>query len=188
MATTLFERRRERLGALLRSRSYREGEITLASGKKSGFYIDCRQTVLSGEGHFLVGYLLNHLIAEVAPTARAVGGISVGADPLASATALLSTLGPRTLDAFYIRKEPKSHGTAQWLEGTASLSPGMAAVILEDVITTGGSTLRAIERARQWGLDVVHTIALVDRQEEGGAEAVRGESPLTCLFRREDFR
>ncbi len=187
MTQNLIGRRRERLAQLLRERSYREGEITLASGKKSDFYIDCRQTVLTGEGHFLVGYLFCALIAEAAPAARAVGGISVGADPLASATALMSTFGPQPLDAFYIRKEPKTHGTAQWLEGTASLASEMKVVIVEDVITTGGSTLRAIERARAWGLDVIHTIALVDRREEGGAEAVRQQSPLTCVFTREDF-
>jgi orotate phosphoribosyltransferase len=188
MSESLYEIRRERLLALLRTLAYREGEITLASGKRSNFYIDCRQAVLTAEGHFLVGWLFYQTVLSDAPAARAVGGISVGADPLASATAFMSTFGPHPVNAFYIRKEPKGHGTGQWLEGTASLAPGMPVVVVEDVITTGGSTLRAIERARDWGLDVVHVVALVDRQEEGGAEAVAAEAPLTALFRREDFR
>lgn len=184
----LFTVRRQRLLDLLRTLSYRKGDVVLASGRKSDFYIDCRQTVLTAEGHFLVGFLFNHLIEERAPGALAVGGISVGADPLASATSLMSQFGPRARNAFYIRKEPKQHGTGQWLEGTASLVQGMPVVILEDVITTGGSTLKAISRAREWGLEVVHVVALVDRQEDGGAEAVRAEAPLVALFSREDFR
>lgn len=184
----LYAVRRQRLLDLLKALSYRKGEVTLASGRKSDFYIDCRQTVLTAEGHFLVGYLFNRIIEERAPEALAVGGISVGADPLASATSLMSQFGLRARNAFYIRKEPKQHGTGQWLEGTASLRPGMPVVIVEDVITTGGSTLRAIARAREWGLEVVQVVALVDRQEDGGAEAVAAEAPLTAIFAREDFR
>ena len=162
--------------------------MVLASGRRSSFYVDCRQTVLTAEGHFLVGTLFNQVIAERAPEALAVGGISVGADPLASATSLMSQFGPRPLNAFYIRKEPKKHGTSQWIEGTASLAPDMPVVMVEDVITTGGSTLRAVERARDFGLDVVLAVALVDRQEDGGAEAVSAEVELVQLFLREDFQ
>jgi orotate phosphoribosyltransferase len=179
--------RRERLRQLLVRLSYEERDVVLASGRRSNFYIDCRQTVLTGEGHFLVGFLLNYLIGQAAPEVRAVGGISVGADPLASATALMSQFGPRPLDAFYIRKEPKGHGTGQWIEGTKSLAPGMPVAILEDVVTTGASTLKAVDRAREHGLQVVHAFALVDRQEDGGAETVRAQVPLTALFVREDF-
>ncbi len=188
MPQDLFENRRLRLLELLRELSYQERDVVLASGRRSNFYVDCRQTVLTAEGHFLVGSLFNHIIAEAAPEARAVGGISVGADPLASATALMSQFGSRILNAFYIRKEPKKHGTSQWIEGTASLAPKMPVVVVEDVITTGGSTLRAVERAREFGLEVVHAVALVDRQEDGGAEAVAAEVPLTAVFRQEDFR
>ena len=188
MTHTLFQTRRDRLLDLLRTYSYQERDVVLASGRRSNFYVDCRQTVLMAEGHFLVGYLFNALIASKAPEARAVGGISVGADPLASATALMSQFGPQPINAFYIRKEPKKHGTSQWIEGTASLAVDMPVVVVEDVITTGGSTLRAFSRAREFGLNVVHAIALVDRQEDGGAEAVAAEAPLTSLFRREDFQ
>lgn len=188
MPQDLFQHRRLRLLELLRELSYQERDVVLASGRKSTFYVDCRQTVLTAEGHFLVGSLFNHIIAGEAPEAQAVGGISVGADPLASATSLMSQFGTRILNAFYIRKEPKKHGTSQWIEGTASLAPDMPVVVVEDVITTGGSTLRAVERARAFGLRVVHAIALVDRQEDGGAEAVAAEVPLTAIFRQEDFR
>jgi orotate phosphoribosyltransferase len=188
MPQDLFQHRRLRLLELLRELSYQERDVVLASGRKSTFYVDCRQTVLTAEGHFLVGSLFNHIIAGEAPEAQAVGGISVGADPLASATSLMSQFGTRILNAFYIRKEPKKHGTSQWIEGTASLAPDMPVVVVEDVITTGGSTLRAVERARDFGLRVVHAIALVDRQEDGGAEAVAAEVPLTAIFRQEDFR
>lgn len=188
MSESARQIRRDRLLQLLKRLSYREGEITLASGRKSDFYIDCRQAVLTAEGHYLVGWLFYQTILEVAAGAEAVGGISVGADPLASATALMSNFGPHPLNAFYIRKQPKGHGTGQWIEGTASLRQGMDVVVVEDVITTGGSTLRAIERAEQWGLTVAHVVALVDRQEEGGAAAVSARAPLSCLYRREDFR
>ncbi len=188
MPQDLFQNRRTRLLELLRDLSYQERDVVLASGRRSNFYVDCRQTVLTAEGHFLVGTLFNHIIAAKAPEAQAVGGISVGADPLASATSLMSQFGSQILNAFYIRKEPKKHGTSQWLEGTASLAPDMPVVVVEDVITTGGSTLRAVERAREFGLNVVHAIALVDRQEDGGAEAVAAEVELTAMFRQEDFR
>jgi len=188
MPQDLFQVRRLRLLELLRELSYQERDVVLASGRRSSFYVDCRQTVLTAEGHFLVGSLFNRIIAAKAPEAQAVGGISVGADPLASATSLMSQFGSRILNAFYIRKEPKKHGTSQWIEGTASLAPDMPVVVVEDVITTGGSTLRAVERARDFGLRVVHAVALVDRQEDGGAEAVAAEVPLTSVFRQEDFR
>jgi orotate phosphoribosyltransferase len=100
---------------------------------------------------------------------------------------LVSFLAGRPLAAFYVRKEPKGHGTAQWIEGTASLRPHMPVAILEDVITTGGSALKAIERARLHQLEVVHVVALVDRQEEGGREAIEREAPVSALFTRDDL-
>ena len=93
----------------------------------------------------------------------------------------------RPLDAFYIRKEPKGHGTQKWLEGDKTVVPGTKVAIVEDVCTTGGSTLKAIERARLHGLEVLRVITMVDRQE-GGREAVEREAPMTALFSRSDFR
>ncbi len=181
----LFQR--DRLLALLTEFAYQEREVVLSSGKRSNFYIDCKQVSLQAEGHFLIGQLFRCVIDRVAPEAEAVGGLTMGADPLASATSLTSYLAGRPLHAFLVRKEPKGHGTGQWLEGHGNLRPDMPVVILEDVITTGASTLRAIERTRAAGLRVVHALALVDR-EEGGREAIAAETPITALFCKRDFR
>jgi orotate phosphoribosyltransferase len=175
-----------RLLELLRDRAFERREVTLASGRPSSFYIDTKQVTLSAEGHFLVGQLVRSLIERRAPDAEAVGGMSIGADPIASATSLVSYLAGRPLAAFYVRKEPKRHGTEQWVEGLKNLRAGMPVVIVEDVVTTGGSTLRAIERARGAGLRVVRVIALVDR-DEGGREAIEREAPLDALYHRRDF-
>lgn len=110
----------------------------------------------------------------------------MGADPLSSAVSTVSYLGGRPMPAFYVRKEPKGHGTGQWIEGVKSLRPGMPVAILEDVVTTGGSALKAIGRVREFGLHVSLTVGLVDR-EEGGREALEKEAPLVTLFRRRDF-
>jgi orotate phosphoribosyltransferase len=182
----LFERHRARLLELLTRLSYEQREVTLSSGLKSNFYIDCKQTVLGAEGHFLVGSLFCRLIQEHAPQVEAVGGLTMGADPLASAVSTISYLSGRPLQAFYVRKEAKGHGTGQWLEGIKSLRPGMPVAILEDVVTTGGSAMKAIARAREFGLEVALTVGLVDR-EEGGREALEKEAPLVTLFRRRDF-
>ena len=142
--------------------------------------------MLGAEGHFLVGWLFGRLIAEKAPQVEAIGGLTMGADPLASAVSTMSYLAGRPLPAFYVRKEPKSHGTAQWLEGAKSLRPGMPVAILEDVVTTGGSALKAIARAREFGLQVALVLGLVDR-EEGGREALAAEAPVVTLFGKRDF-
>jgi orotate phosphoribosyltransferase len=184
--TAAFEANRLRLLELLRRLAYERREVILASGRASDFYIDCKQAVLTAEGHFLAGWLIGRVLAERAPEVTAVGGLTMGADPLASAASAISFLGPRPLDAFYVRKEPKAHGTQKWIEGDKSVVPGTRVAILEDVVTTGGSTLKAIERARLHGLAVRHVVALVDR-EEGGREAVEREAPLTALFRRSEF-
>jgi orotate phosphoribosyltransferase len=178
---------RARLLELLKRLSYEEREVILASGKPSTFYIDCKQTVLTAEGHFLVGALINDALAQLCPEVRAVGGLTMGADPIASAVATVSWQRGRPIDAFYVRKEPKGHGTQKWLEGDKTVKPGTPVAIVEDVCTTGGSTLKAIERARIHGLDVKRVFTLVDR-EEGGREAVEAVVPLTALFKQSDFR
>lgn len=177
--------KRARLLELLRSRAFQEREVVLSSGRTSNFYLDCKQVSLDPEGAALIGELFHSAIDEVAPQAVAVGGLTLGADPLATATSVMSFLAGRPRAAFLVRKEPKGHGTNQWLESTR-LPEGAAVVVVEDVITTGAATLKAIERARLAGLQVVHALALVDRLE-GGREAVVREAPLTTLFTRRDF-
>jgi len=178
---------RLRLMELLRELSYAEREVVLASGQRSNFYIDCKQTALTAEGHFLIGLLVHELLLRESPEVRAVGGLTMGADPIASAVATYSFAVGKPLDAFYVRKEPKGHGTQAWIEGDRRVPPGTKVAIVEDVCTTGGSSMKAIERARIHGLDVRRVVALVDRQE-GGRAAVETEAPFSALFTREDFR
>jgi orotate phosphoribosyltransferase len=177
--------KRARLLELLRVRAFAEREVILSSGLKSNFYIDCKQVSLHAEGAALLGELFHLVIEEVAPQAVAIGGLTLGADPLATATSVHGFHAGRPRDAFIVRKEPKGHGTGQWIESTR-LAAGAPVVVLEDVITTGASTLRAIERSRLAGLTVVHAVGIVDRLE-GGREAVVAEVPLTTLFTRRDF-
>jgi orotate phosphoribosyltransferase len=186
MHTDASDVRKQRLLGLLKTHSFEQKPVTLTSGKKSNFYIDCRKVALSAEGHFLIGLLFNHLLATHHPEVQAVGGMTLGADPLVSATATLSFLSPHPLEAFYVRKQAKQHGTSSWVEASALLASGAPTAVLEDVVTTGGSTLRAIERARAHGLDVRCVLALVDRQE-GGAKAIATQTPFRALFNRGDF-
>lgn len=180
-----FAAKRERLLALLRSHAFQEREVVLSSGRTSNFYIDCKQVSLDPEGAALIGELFHATIDAIAPSAIAVGGLTLGADPLATATSVVSFQQGRPRAAFIVRKEPKGHGTNQWLEAT-KLPAGSDVVIVEDVVTTGASTLKAIERTRQAGFRVVHALGLVDRLE-GGREAVEQDTPLTTLFTRRDF-
>lgn len=178
---------RDRLFHLLRTLSYEQREVTLASGRRSNFYIDCKQAILTAEGHFLVGTLVFDLLKSVAPSVRAVGGLTMGADPIASAVATLSWQREQPLDAFYIRKEPKAHGTQKWLEGDKRVLPGTEVAIVEDVCTSGGSAVKAIERARLHGLVVKQVVALVDL-EEGGREVVEKLAPMSALYTKRDFQ
>src|SRR5215813_6699713 len=131
-----FAAKRQRLLELLRSRAFQEREVVLSSGRTSNFYIDCKQVSLDAEGACLIGELFHALIEEVAPEAAAVGGLTLGADPLATATSVMSFQRGRPRAAFLVRKEPKGHGTNQWLECT-KLPDGARVVVVEDVVTTG---------------------------------------------------
>ena len=178
---------RNRLLELLTGLAYEKRKVMLSSGRESDFYIDTKQASLTAEGHYLVGRLVLAEIRSHFAGAQAVGGMTMGADPIASAVSLTSWLQASPLPAFYVRKEPKAHGTAQWIEGKKGLPSPAQVVVVEDVVTTGASTLKAIERSRQEGLHVLGVVALVDR-EEGGREAVEAAGvPLRSLFVRSDF-
>ncbi len=178
---------RNRLLELFTELAYEKRKVTLSSGKESDFYIDTKQASLTAEGHYLVGRLVLAEIRAHFAGAQAVGGMTMGADPIASAVSLTSWLQASPLPAFYVRKEPKGHGTNQWLEGKKGLPVPAQVVVVEDVVTTGASTLKAIERCRVEGLHVLGVVALVDR-EEGGREAVeKAGVELRSLFRRSDF-
>jgi orotate phosphoribosyltransferase len=176
---------RERFLAILKEKSYEKKRVILSSGRESDFYIDCKQATLDAEGAILTGRLLCKMLEEDG-MAEAVGGITLGADPIVTAVSLTSALRGNPIPAFIIRKEPKKHGTSQWIEGIKNLRKGMKVAIVEDVVTTGASTLRAIERAEEAGLVVSRVLCLVDRNE-GGAEflAERGYR-LEPMFRKED--
>jgi orotate phosphoribosyltransferase len=160
------EQRRQRLLALLREKSVRRGSFVLTSGKTSDLYVDARVTSLHGEGSALIAHCL---LERLRPEVVAVGGMTLGADPLACATSALAWEQGRLLHAFLIRKEAKDHGTKRAVEGLANLSAGSPVAVLEDTTTTGGSLLKAVEQAVESGLRVVQTITIVDR-EEGAKE------------------
>ncbi len=164
---------REKLKEIILRLSYEKRLVTLASGRQSDFYFDGKQTTLHAEGGFLVGKLFYEAIKEL-PGVQAVGGITLGADPIATATSIAACLDGKPMHAFIIRKEPKGHGTGQWLEGRKNLPAGTRVVIVEDVVTTGGSSMKAVNRAREEGLDVLGIVSLVDR-EEGGRENIEAE-------------
>jgi orotate phosphoribosyltransferase len=178
--------RRARLIALLRERSFERKKVVLASGKESDFFIDCKQTVLTAEGHALVGELMFEALERL-PACRAVAGVELGGCPLASAVSLISFQKGRPLPALYVRKEQKDHGSKRLVEGDRAIVPEMPVVVLEDVITTGGSTLKAVERLVQAGVKVVGVVALVDRLE-GGAEAIQSTGlALVSISTRRDY-
>jgi orotate phosphoribosyltransferase len=182
-----LERDRQDLLELLRRLSFERRTVVLSSGKTSDFYIDCKRTALTARGHFLIGRLFYARLRALPERAVAAGGLTLGADPLASAVAYTSYLAGDEVHAFLVRKEPKGHGTGAWIEGRAALRDGDPVAILEDVVTTGASTLKAIERAQAEGLRVVGVLALVDRLE-GGREAVEARGfRLEALFSRRDF-
>ncbi len=164
---------KDELKAIIREMSYEEREVTLASGRKSNFYFDGKQTTLHSKGGLLVGKAFWDEVKQFEGPIDGVGGLTLGADPIATATSIAAHLDGTDVHAFIIRKEPKGHGTGQWLEGRKNLPPGSRVVIVEDVTTTGGSSLKAVARAEEEGLVVLGIVTLVDR-EEGAREAIEG--------------
>ena len=162
----------EKLIQVIREKSYREGDFTLASGKKSKFYIDLKPTTLSAEGAWLIGKLTVELMQSKGYKIQGVGGLTLGADPLATAVSLASRESGLNWPAYIVRKEPKDHGTSKYIEGTENLPKGAELLVLEDVVTTGGSSLKAIERLREAGYKPVAVLTVVDR-EQGGAETFK---------------
>ena len=178
---------KERLLKLLVERSFMYSDepiFRLASGRLSNYYINCKPTTMDPEGLYLVG---NILFEKVEPLKiDAAGGLTMGADPLAYALAYTSWIKGFPIKAFVVRKEPKDHGTKSLIEGP--VEPGERVVILEDVMTTGSSTLKAIEAATNHGLEVVKVMVLVDRQE-GGRERVEATGiKVEPIFTAEELK
>ncbi len=203
---------RESLLDLIATHSFKLGDFTLSSGQKSDYYIDCRTTTLHAEGGRLAGLVLYEEIRDNFPTAQAVGGLTMGADPLVSNTASASAWAaadyaevielaeememeagdegeaPALIHGFLVRKAEKAHGTGRRVEGF--LKPGADVVIVDDVCTTGGSTITAIEATRAAGMNVVGILCLVDREQGGrkSIEAAAGDAPFIAIFTASDVR
>jgi orotate phosphoribosyltransferase len=168
------------LAKLLVQRSYIAGDFVLSSGKRSSYYFDCRVTTCFAEAQPLIGDAFLREFARAGTRPASVGGLTMGADPIASAIAYASLAHGRPVQCFTVRKEKKQHGTGKWIEGCAE-SP---VAIVDDVVTSGGSVLKAIERVKEEGLRIVHVVALVDREEGGIANiqaAVPGV-PVSAVF------
>lgn len=179
---------RAELIRLLNTRAVQRGDFTLASGAKSKFYIDGKQVTLSGEGLAVISSLILQAIAD--DRVDAVGGPTLGADPIAAAVACRSALpapaGPgRPLEAFIVRKSLKDHGTQRWVEGP--LKPGARVVLVEDVVTTGGSAVSAVEKLRELGCTIVRAVVIVDRRAGAEEAFAKLGIPLTSLCRVDEL-
>jgi orotate phosphoribosyltransferase len=177
---------RERLLRLFVERSFQEGDFVLASGRQSRFYIDCRTTTMHAEGQVLLGEVGADTIEAAGLEPDLIGGLTMGADPIAYAIAGETWRRGRPIHAFSVRKRPKRHGTGRRIEGC--FEQGARVIVVEDVITTGGSALQACEAVRQEGGTVLSVLAAVDRQE-GGREAIEGEGlDVITLFGVDEFQ
>jgi orotate phosphoribosyltransferase len=174
---------RERLRAIILREGVRHGSVTLASGRQSSYYIDCRRVTTHPEGAFLIGEIVLDLIAE--DDVAAVGGPTLGADPIVGAVCYASHCRSRPLPGFIVRKEAKAHGLQNRIEG--HLPEGARVVIVEDVLTTGGSVLQAIRVVEEAGAEVARVIGVVDRLE-GARERFAAEGyPFTPIFTKADL-
>jgi len=174
---------REQLRQLLKSQSLMFGDFTLASGKKSTFYFDSKRTTLLPDGAWLTAREILRLIRANAIDADAIGGLTLGADPIVCPVAALSHSEGPALRAFIVRKEAKEHGTGRRIEG--NLAPGSRVIIVDDVVTTAGSTIQAIDAAESDGHTVVAVICLVDREEGGAAKLAA--YPFYPVFKRSEI-
>jgi orotate phosphoribosyltransferase len=170
--------KKARLAELIRSNALKFGDFTLASGKKATYYLDCRKLTLNGEAANLIAAGILDAIADDVPDC--VGGMAIGADPITAAVVTCAWQRGLSIDGFIVRKEPKQHGTGQQVEGP--VAAGQRALIVEDVITSGGSSLLAIEHARSFGLVVDRVIAIVDRGDTSAEIFANAEVKFSALF------
>jgi orotate phosphoribosyltransferase len=170
---------------MLVDRSLIRGPITLSNGQQADYYFDCKRVTLSSEGAVLVADAFLEAIEELPRKPEAIGGLTHGADPILGAVMMRALERGARYETFYVRKEPKQHGTKQWIENPPER--GSKVVIVDDVITTGGSAIKAIEQAVGNGCEVIAVIALVDR-EQGGAEAILKHCKVyRALYSLSDF-
>ncbi len=174
---------KEELLYLLKRDAYKKGEFTLSSGKTSEHYVNCKPVILTGRGLTLASLLL---LMNVEDGSVAVGGLTLGADPLVSGVAIVSALDKGLMDALIVRKEPKGHGTQAWIEGPV-LPEGSKVTVVEDVTTTGGSSIKAVEKLRDVGYNINRVVTIIDRQE--GAETAMKDAgiELVSLYKLKDL-
>ena len=175
----------DELKYLLKRDAYKKGEYTLSSGRKSEHYVNCNPVTLTGRGMTLAGLLM---LEHLEPGTKAVGGLTLGADPLVTGISVVSALDKTLIDALIVRKEAKGHGTQAWIEGP-TLTEGSIVTVVEDVITTGGSAIQAVKRIRDIGYKVNRVVSIVDRQEDGEADTAMKEAELELrsLFKLDDL-
>ena len=184
LAINMTPTARDQLLHLLAENSFRLGEFTLSSGIKSDYYIDCRTTTLHAAGAELTGRVFLDLFRQQGWKAQALGGLTLGADPIVVAVAVISAQAGSPFHGFLVRKAEKAHGTSRRIEGFQE--KGAAVVIVDDVCTTGSSTIQAIEAAREFGFKVIGTACLVEREEAGGRAAVEkaaAPAPFISIFK-----
>jgi orotate phosphoribosyltransferase len=170
---------------LIETRALKRGTFRLASGREASFYLDAKQVVLEARGSMLVGRAILERLQGLGPLPAAVGGMSIGADPITSAVVTMAGVANLPLKGFLVRKEPKDHGTKRYVEGP--VAPGDRVVIVEDVVTTAGSSLVAIDRAIEFGLVVERVVVVIDRLA-GGREALAARGiPLESLVTIRDL-
>lgn len=174
---------RQKLIDLFHQRALKFGDFTLASGKKSTYYLDGKQITLHSEGLRLVSEGLLDLLADV--SFDAIGGMSIGADPIIGGVLTVAAARERNLCGFLVRKEPKGHGTQRFIEGP--VTAGMKVVIIDDVVTTGGSALQSVDRIVEFGCEVIQVVGIVDRMEGGAANFAARNLPFRSLLSIQDF-
>jgi orotate phosphoribosyltransferase len=168
---------------LIRERALKFGDFTLASGKKSPYYLDGKQVTLSAEGLLQISWGLLELLQGI--QFSGFGGMSIGADPIVGGVLVAAAAQNRPLQGFMVRKEAKGHGTQRFIEGP--ISPGEKVVIVDDVVTTGGSALQAVDRVQEFGCEVVHVVGIVDRLQGGEAAFKARGLSFSALLTIRDF-
>ena len=172
---------KEELLSMLKEKAYRRGEFKLSSGKTSEHYVNCKPVTLTGRGLTLISMMMLEYVET-----PVVAGLTLGADPLVSGVAVCSALDKKLIDALIVRKEPKGHGTGAWIEGP-EFPKGTKVTVLEDVVTTGGSSIKAVEKLRDAGYEVNRIVTIVDRQEGGERAIMDAGLELKSLFTIDDL-
>jgi len=184
-ATTAPSDTRQELLQLIEQRALQRGTFTLASGRTASFYLDAKQVVLDARGAMLVGRAILERLQALGPLPDAIGGMSIGADPITGAAVTMAGVAGLPLKGFMVRKEPKGHGMKRYVEGP--VEPGQRVVIVEDVTTTGGSSLLAIDRAIEFGLKVERVVTVIDRLAGAAAAFAARGIPLEPLVTIRDL-